>query len=183
MSITIIAAVAANNIIGNSQMKKLPWKVPEEMKFFREQTMGRTVVMGRKTAEETGNLPGRDCIVLSKDPKYQLKGFVAMTLDQFLRLNESTPDCQYFVCGGAEIYKAVMPYAARATISYLDLEAYGDIMMPALPISDWKKVSAVEKSMFVANTYSNTGRIVYDTIISQQLLTKKRTRKIKEKQL
>jgi dihydrofolate reductase len=179
VSITIIAAVSLNGIIGNSKMSKLPWKCPEEMQHFRDVTMGKIIVMGRKTAEEVGALPGRNCIVLSDKWTYELQGFTTMTLNDFLLLNEDNMATQYFVCGGAEIYKAVTPYASQAMISYLDFEAYGDIEMPTFDRNSWRKINAVEKKKFTTVTTLNSNRVVYSKIVSQQLVTKK----VKEKSL
>lgn len=173
MSITIIAAVSNNGVIGNSKMKKLPWICPEELRFFREQTIGKTIVMGRKTAEEVGALPDRERIVLSKDKNYQLEGFTTMTLDEFLALNEKNMNTQYLVCGGAEIYNAVMPYASLARISYLDFEAYGDILLPILSHLNWKKICTTEMKKFVAVDYISTNRVTYSKILSNELLNNK----------
>ena len=181
MSITIIAAIAANSVIGSSKMKKLPWIVPEEMKHFREQTLGKTIVMGRTTAEETGALLGRKSrIVIANDWAYTLDGFISMSLDGFLRLNESTPNLEYFVCGGAKIYEAVLPYADRAIISNMSFDAYGDIKMPILPTTNWKRITRVEKERFTIDTFTNVNRVVYDKI-SHQLLNKKEEKRLNEK--
>jgi dihydrofolate reductase len=133
----MIAAVSTNGVIGNSKLDKMPWHCSDELKFFKNETMGKTLVMGRTTAEQVGKLPGRDAIVLSRDPNYQLAGFAHMTLDEFLFHHSITPDVDYMICGGAEIYKAFLPYIDYATISYLHFPAEGDVMLPLLD-DDWE---------------------------------------------
>ncbi|MGZ8172987.1 dihydrofolate reductase [Methylobacter sp.] len=167
MSLTLIAAVAKNSVIGNSKMRKMPWYVPEELKFFKENTMGKVLVMGRKTAEETGKLRARDCIVLSKDPAYKLHGFITMTIEQLLAVNAYDFDKQYAICGGAEIYKELMPYCSMAMISYMDFDAPGDVLMPALDRTVWRRAQSVEMNKFTAVSYVNTDCKTYSKIISK----------------
>lgn len=130
MSIAIIAAMARNGVIGNSKMSKLPWVVPEELGFFRKETMGKVIVMGRKTAESVGALDGRRCVVMSTKMNYRLNGFETMRHSEIIKLSYSN---QVMICGGAEIYNLFMQDANEAIISELDLEAHGDIFMPKLP--------------------------------------------------
>lgn len=164
MSLTIIAAVAANGVIGNSELDRMPWHVSEELKFFKANTMDKTVVMGRKTAEQVGKLRGRDCIVLSKDPSYKLAGFLTLSLEQFLHMNEYRFDKEYAVAGGAEIYKQLMPYASFALISYMDFEAKGDVMMPKFDRDVWRKTSSTTMTRFTAIAYTNTNRATFNTM-------------------
>lgn len=132
MGITIIAAVARNGVIGNSKLKdgKMPWHIPEELRFFREETMGKVVVMGRKTAESVGYLKGRHCAVMSTRPGYELDGFKTLGYNDVMNLALSK---EVMICGGAEIYQLFMNDASKITISELDISAPGDILMP--PIS------------------------------------------------
>ena len=174
MSIKIIAAVSINGVIGNSSLGKLPWVCPEEMAFFREQTINKVVVFGRKTAEEVGALKGRVCIVITSKVGYELEGFETLTLEKFLALNEKSFKTEYFVCGGASLYKATMPYASLAVISYLDFEAYGDIMMPELDRNSWRKMGQIDKSRFTAVQFVNSNRTVYSKILSNKSLNNKK---------
>lgn len=178
MSITIIAAVALNGVIGDSRTNKMTWYNREEMQFFKEQTMGKIVVMGRKTAETTGKLVGRDCLVLSKDPSYRLQGFDTVSIKDLLDINEYHFDKHYMVCGGAEIYKELIPYASTAMISYMDFEASGDVLMPTLDVLSWKKVEQIEMAKFTAVNYINTQRKVHVYAESKSpLINKKRIAK------
>lgn len=161
MSLTIIAAVATNGVIGNSKLNKMCWHVPEELQFFRKNTLGRVVAMGRKTAEQVGKLHGRDCIVLSSDQTYKLDGFTTMSLEQLLIMNEIDFNKEYVIAGGAEIYEQAMPYASFALISHMDFEAYGDIYMPKMDREVWRKTSSTPMSRFTAIAYTNTDRKQY----------------------
>jgi len=134
MAITMIAAVSRNNIIGNSQLDKMPWHCSEELKFFRNTTMGKTLIMGRKTAEQVGKLPGRNAVVLSKDPAYNLDGFTTLTLKQLIELKDTT---EYMCCGGAEIYSALLPYINVTIISYMHFDAVGDVCLPNVDSMEW----------------------------------------------
>lgn len=128
--ITLIAAVSSNGVIGNSKLDKMPWHCSDELKFFKHETMGKTLVMGRTTAEQVGKLPGRDAIVLSRDPNYKLAGFNTMDLDEFLAYHSVATEIEYMICGGAAIYKEFLHYFDYSIISYLNFAADGDVLFP-----------------------------------------------------
>jgi dihydrofolate reductase len=156
--LTIVAAVAKNGVIGNSAMNKMPWTVPDELAFFRENTLGKTVVMGRKTAEQVGKLKDRRCLLLTKSKRFAIEGFSNVTVKEVLTMSESNPEEELMICGGAQVYEKFMPYASKAIISYMDFDAYGDIMMPKLNLASWKRTHSLEKKRFTAITYTNTNR-------------------------
>jgi len=130
MSLTLIVAKSSNHVIGDSTTNKMPWHCKEELKHFKETTMGGTLVMGRITAESVGKLPGRDAIVLSNQKDYTLPGFTTMTIGEFLALSKFTTDIKYFICGGAEIYKQLSQYCEEIIISYMKFECEGDVLFP-----------------------------------------------------
>jgi dihydrofolate reductase len=148
MSITIIVASSSNGIIGDSKTNKMPWHCSEELKFFKAETMGSTLIMGRKTAESVGKLPGRDSIVLSRDKHYILPGFETMSMDNFLFEYEKDPDKKYMVCGGAEIYRLFLPHAHYSIISTFNFPAVGDIWLPVLNRRDGYKWEKMEEIVF-----------------------------------
>lgn len=125
--ITIIAAKDKNNIIGDSKTNKMPWKIPEELQIFKELTLWHPVVMGRKTAESVGPLKKRWNLVLSKDPKYNLDGFLTVDFNEVLNLSSHS---EVMICGGAEIYKLFIPLANKIIISELKIESKGDVLFP-----------------------------------------------------
>lgn len=118
MKIKGIVACDKNGLIGNNGV--LPWRVPEDLKFFREMTYGKTVVMGRKTWESLGSkpLPGRRNIVLSRSLDY--------TVDDILKLNAD----EVWIIGGAEIYNLFIPYYDEFYWSEIYGDFKGDVYLP-----------------------------------------------------
>lgn len=140
MTITLIAAVTRGGVIGRDG--DMPWKVPGEQRGFKAATMGHPMLMGRKTFEATGALPGRRSIVLTRDPDFHADGVeVAHDLDEALLL---TQDEDLFVVGGAQIYALAMPYADRLLLSEIPLEVDGDTHFPGWPYAGsdvWRETS------------------------------------------
>lgn len=130
MTITLIAAVARNGVIGRDG--DMPWKVPGEQRGFKAATMGHPMLMGRKTFEAMGALPGRRSIVLTRDPGFRADGVeVAHDLDEALLLTQD--EDHLFVTGGAQIYTLAMPYADRLLLSEIPLDVDGDTLFPGWP--------------------------------------------------
>ena len=111
MKITIVAAIASNNVIG--QKNSLPWDIPEDLKRFKQLTSGHTILMGRKTFDSIGRpLPNRTNIVMTKDTNYQKEGVEIVfdeneALDLIKNLNKKV-----FIIGGSKIYKLFEPLAS-----------------------------------------------------------------------
>jgi dihydrofolate reductase len=136
MTVTLIAAVARNGVIGNDGA--IPWRVPGEQAFFKATTLGHTLVMGRATYESIGRpLPGRTTIVLTRDPDWSAEGVVtAGSVEEALALAEG----EVYVAGGAAVYEAALPYADEQLISEIDLEPEGDTRYPDLDLQEWTEV-------------------------------------------
>ncbi len=129
MTITLIAAVASNGVIGRDG--DMPWHVPGEQRGFKKATMGHPMLMGRKTFTAMGALPGRRSIVLTRDCEFGAAGVeVAHDLDEALWL---TQDEDIFVVGGAQIYELTLPYADRLLLSLIPQEPDGDTYFPGWP--------------------------------------------------
>ncbi len=135
--LNLIVAMTRKGVIGKDGA--LPWpRIPEDMKHFREKTMGHTIIMGRKTYDSIGKaLPGRRNIVLSRQPHLEIDGCsVAPTIHDALwlaRQNDEEP----FVIGGAEIYALAMPLATRIYIIRIDEDYEGDTFFPSIGDPDW----------------------------------------------
>jgi len=144
MHISFVVAVAENGIIGDGN--KLPWRLPSDLKRFRKLTMGKPIVMGRKTFLSIGKpLDGRANIILSRDQEFSVEGtLVAQTVEAALELGKreaSSKDVdEIMIIGGAEIYKAFMPHATRIYYTLVHAEPAGDASFPALDFSLWKEV-------------------------------------------
>lgn len=137
MKISIIVAVAGKKrVIGKKG--SLPWYIPEELKRFKEITMGHPIIMGRKTHESIGKvLPGRTNIVITTHPDYQALGCIIVhSLDEALR--QAQGDDEAFVIGGGQIYAEALPLADKLYLTYIDKEIEGDVFFP--DYADFKKV-------------------------------------------
>jgi len=135
--ISIIVAMAKNRVIGNKG--QLPWQLPEDLRRFKELTMGQTLLMGRKTFESIGGpLPGRKIIVLSRNPSYRAAG---CTMAGDLKSGIASADGdELFICGGGEIYRQALPLAERIYLTELEHEVVGDTFFPEIPIGRFKEV-------------------------------------------
>lgn len=128
MEIIIIAAMARNRVIGKDG--KMPWHIPEELRFFKNTTMGHPMIMGRKTFESLpGLLPGRRHIVLSRDRNYSPEGAeYAPSLADALQLCSQAE--KVFLIGGADIFKQGLDVATTMLLTVLERDAEGDVTFP-----------------------------------------------------
>ena len=138
MSVSIIAAMSRNRVIGRKT--RIPWHLPEDLKRFKQMTMGHTLVMGRVTFESIGRpLPGRVTIAVSRQSGYQPEGvLVARCLDEALRLAK---DDDVFIAGGAMLYEAALPLASRILLTVIEAEYEGDAFFPLIDMKRWRQVS------------------------------------------
>lgn len=160
MRVSIIVAMDRNNLIGASN--QIPWHIPGELKRFREITMGKPIIMGRKTHESIGKpLDGRENIVLTKNEEINLEGVKC-----YSNLNDIFSsfrnEKEVFVIGGSQIYEITLPIANRLYITMIDREYLGDTWFPKVDYSKWK---TIERNKIIEKTtqteYSN---IIYDRI-------------------
>lgn len=134
----MIAAVARNGIIGRDGA--LPWRLPEDMKHFRRTTMGKPVIMGRRTFESLGRaLPGRENIVVSRDPDFEARDCevarsVAEALERCAGREETV------VIGGASLYAECLPLADRLYLTRVHADFEGDTRFPDLDPNEWREV-------------------------------------------
>ena len=144
MSVTLIAAVARNGVIGADG--GIPWHLPEDFAHFKATTLGHTLVMGRATYDSIGRpLPGRTTVVLTRDPDWAADGVrTAGSIPEALGL--ATGDV--FVAGGAAVYELALPYADALLISEVDLEPEGDTFFPAIDRSEWGETGRERREGF-----------------------------------
>jgi len=139
-SLELVAAVAANGVIGRGG--QLPWHLPDDLKYFKNLTMGHPVIMGRRTFEEVKRpLPGRRNIVVSetlKDPPHP-QTELAHSLDDALNLTADSIG-PVFVIGGGVLFKAAIPKADVMHLTELDESVEGDARFPQWDRSQWKLV-------------------------------------------
>ena len=145
MKISLIVAVAENGVIGRNGA--LPWHVPSDLKTFRRVTMGRPVIMGRKTYASIGKpLPGRDNIVVTRDAGFSAAGTDrAASIDEALDIGrrkaaERGVD-EIMVIGGAEIFALSLPLADRIYLTRIHAHPDGDVTLPEPDRNIWREVS------------------------------------------
>lgn len=137
--ISIVAAVARNGAIG--LRGALPWHLPDELRHFRRITLGKPVLMGRKTFQAIGTpLPGRRNIIISRNPEFSSPGAtVAGSLNAAL---EQAGAGEVMVIGGGELYRLVLPMAGRLFLTVVDCEPEADTWFPECDESVWQLVGS-----------------------------------------
>ena len=127
--ITLIAACSKNRVIGKDN--KLLWYLPEDLKRFKNLTLGNPVVMGRKTYESIGKaLPGRLNIILTKNKDFKADN--CLLYNNIYDMLEIYEQSNLFVIGGGEIYNMFLPYAKKVELTFIDKEFEGDTFFPKL---------------------------------------------------
>ncbi|HET9631774.1 MAG TPA: dihydrofolate reductase, partial [Terrabacter sp.] len=112
-NVTMIVAVGRNGVIGDG--RTMPWHLSEDLKYFKRTTMGHPMVMGRRTFDSMGVLPGRRSIVMTRQDDWSHPGVeTAHSLDEALAL--AGPADEVFVVGGGEVYRLAMPFASRLLV-------------------------------------------------------------------
>jgi len=149
--ITIIAAMACNRAIGLNG--ELPWHLPGELKHFKETTMGKPIVMGRKTWESIGRaLPGRQNIVVTRNPSFQAAGCdVAGSLDEAIRIAGGE---EVMIIGGGQLYAQAIPVADRMVLTLVECDQRADTWFPPWNEEDWRQFSARFECADDRNPYS-----------------------------
>ena len=146
MSLSIIAAMTEERVIGLKG--KLPWHLPEDLKHFKEITMGKPVIMGRKTYESMGRLlPGRQNIIISHNPAYAVDGATTTrSLQEAIIAAEQVcgKNNEFFVIGGGEIFQFALAKAHRIYLTLIHHSFEGDAYFPELNLE--KDFKVVEKS-------------------------------------
>lgn len=150
-TITLIAAMANNRGIGLNG--RMPWHLPGELKHFRHSTMGKAVVMGRKTWESIGKaLPGRQNIVVSRDPDFQAKGCeVCASLEQAIATARGN---EVMVIGGGDLYRLALPLASRMILTLVDCSPEADTWFPRWDRREWTLVSRRSVNADADNRYA-----------------------------
>ena len=121
-----IAAMALNRVIGRGM--KIPWHISEDFQWFKKITLNHTIVMGRKTFESIGKpLPQRRTVVVSRQ-KRQIPG--VEIIEDIHQLEPPAPGNKIFICGGAQLYSAMLPYCSELFLTLVKQEYEGDVYMP-----------------------------------------------------
>lgn len=151
MEISLIAALDRNHVIGAGG--EIPWHLPADLRYFKATTMGKPVVMGRKTYESIGRpLPGRQNIVLTRQSDYEAPGCIVVhSLPDALAAAGSAPELM--VIGGATVYRAFLPLADRLYLTYVDAVFHGDTCFPPFDPDAWQVVREEQHPPDARNPY------------------------------
>lgn len=157
MHIALIWAMSRNRVIGRGS--RLPWRLPKDMQFFVTTTMGKPVIMGRRTFETMkAPLAGRTNIVITRNADYQRQGVrIAGDLDAALTLAED--QClidgrdEIMVVGGADIYRLALPVATRLYVTLVDADVAGDTFFPEIDFHQWREMKRESFPADAANSY------------------------------
>lgn len=136
----LIVAMAKNRVIGKDG--DLPWRVPEDLKFFKTQTLGHAIIMGRRTYDSVGYpLPKRTNIVVSRTSVPQPGVITVASVEEAIRVAREVDPAPY-VIGGSRIYADAMPYATHLHVTFIDRDVVGDTFLPEWDTSEWVETSS-----------------------------------------
>lgn len=152
--ISLIVAASTNNVIGNDG--ELPWRLSDDLKRFKAVTMGKPIVMGRKTFESIGRpLPGRQNIVISRQANFTADGcdVVQSTVEAVEIAGDAD---EIMVIGGSQIYAAFLPTADRIYLTRVHVEVEGDAVFPSLDEAEWRNSGSESYESDASNEYACT---------------------------
>jgi dihydrofolate reductase len=163
--ISLIAALGQNRVIGVDN--RLPWRLPDDLRYFKALTLGHVIIMGRKTYESIGRpLPGRRTIVISRSGFSGPEGVkTAVSIEAALAL--CAQETEVFFVGGASLYAQVLPLADRLYLTEVDAAPDGDAIFPAFDLAIWREcrrerhrdASSGMRFDFVSYTRQRTGQV------------------------
>lgn len=143
----LIAAATRNYVIGRDN--SMPWHLPEDLRYFKQRTLGKPVIMGRKTWDSIGGrpLPGRLNIVVSRQPGLQLEGAEVFhdldtALERARQWAQQHAADEVMVMGGGQLYREALPGAEKVYLTRIELDLAGDTHFPELPFDDWQRIDA-----------------------------------------
>jgi dihydrofolate reductase len=145
MIVAFVVAVAENGVIGRNG--ELPWRMPSDLRRFRRITLGKPVVMGRKTYESIGKpLDGRDNIVITRQPGYSAPGIqVVATIEEALALARKLAAArnveEICIIGGAEVFRASLPLADRIYLTLVRGQPTGNVVLPPFDPGLWREIA------------------------------------------
>jgi dihydrofolate reductase len=154
--VSIVVAMTENGVIGRDNA--MPWRLPDDLKRFKALTMGKPMLMGRKTFDSIGKaLPGRTSIVLTRDPGWHAEGVIVVRSveEAFQRLGETTGG-ELCAVGGAELFRLVMPITQRIYLTRIHANIEGDTVFPPIDASQWREVERTEHPADERHAYAMT---------------------------
>lgn len=139
--LSVVAAMASNRVIGINNT--LPWHLPADLKHFRAVTMGKPVIMGRKTYESIGKpLPGRENIIVTRNLEWSAEGCVVVhSLQEAIARVRSSSHPEACIIGGSDIYQQALAYADLLYLTEIDAVFQGDAFFPERDATQWEELS------------------------------------------
>ncbi len=157
VTLSLIVAVARNDVIGVDG--ELPWHLPDDFAWFKRTTMGKPIVMGRKTWQSIGKpLPGRQNIVITRQTDFEAAGADVVATPQAAIDVAGSAD-EIMVIGGAEVYAAFLPEASRIYLTRVDAAPDGDALFPPIDEVEWRLVSTEAHAADERHAYSFEFRV------------------------
>lgn len=151
--LVLIAAMTRGRVIGFKN--KMPWHLPADLKHFKAVTMGKPMVMGRKTFESLGRaLPGRQNIVISSNSNYEAVG--ALVYTTLVDAIDAAEGDEVMVIGGGQLFQQALPWANTMHLTYIDLDVAGDVYFPEWSTLEWHEVSRETHEPDEKNAYRYT---------------------------
>lgn len=156
MILSHIVAVSKNFVIGKNN--KLPWRMPDDMKYFHRLSDGHIVIMGRKNYEANGKaLKNRINIVVTRNSKFRpVDAIVCDSIEKAIHIAKSNSDEEVFIVGGGEIYKQTLSLVNRIYITIIDTNVQGDTYYPEIMLDNYEIISKIEKKADSLNPFDHT---------------------------
>jgi dihydrofolate reductase len=157
--LSLLVAADENNLIGNQN--KLPWHLPDDLKYFKNITWGMPIIMGRKTFESVGKpLPGRQNIVITRNPDWNHKGVdVVHDIEESINLAEKRNVLEVFIIGGAEIFKTSFKKAGRIYMTRIHHRFEGDAYFPPVDEKEWRLTKEIFRAPDEKNLYAHSFQV------------------------
>jgi dihydrofolate reductase len=139
--------MAANRVIGRDG--GMPWHIPADLRHFKAVTMGKPVIMGRKTFQSIGRpLPGRTNIVVTRDGSFAPPGVTVVdSVDGALAVADAVASDEVMIIGGGEIYAGTLPLADRLYLTEIQMAPPGDVVFPEIDMAQWREVDRTDISV------------------------------------
>lgn len=158
--LSLLVAAGENNVIGKEN--KLPWHLPNDLRYFKNQTWGMPILMGRKTFESIGRpLPGRKSIVITRNQEWDHEGVITVhSINDAIKKARDLGAKEIYVIGGAEIFRTSLPDAKRIYLTRVHHQFDGDVYFPEIKKEDWILVQNRFCHADDKNAYSHTFQVL-----------------------
>lgn len=150
--ISLIVAMDQNRVIGKDN--QLPWYLPADLQYFKKVTMGKLIIMGRKTFESIGRvLPGRENIIVTRNEQYINENCTILHSIDEVKTFADESEQEVFVIGGAEIFREILPTTDRLYLTKIQASFEGDTYFPEIDEKEWREISSTPGVVDEKNLY------------------------------